>query len=468
MTVPHVLATARKRAEPRLTYSSAAPVNPVTVPDRPETMDPVRYRILGTTQVLRPDGRPVPVGGARLRALLTVLALRAGRTVPPGLLVDEVWGGEPPADAPGALQALVGRLRRALGADAIVSAEGGYRLAASSDDIDLHRFERLVGEGTRALADGDPGKAAGVLDDALALWRGPALADLPDHTAEAARQETRRLDALRARHGAALALGHAEQSLPELTALCDTHPLDEPLQALRLRALRDAGRTAHALAGYEDVRRLLANRLGSDPGPELRSLHGELLRPTPDGRGTGPGAGGGNGASRGGGVRLRRPAPAAPGRAVRRRSARGTSPVPRPVPVRTPRPPPPPLRPHPRATSAPASPPSSAAKPTSMPSAGTSPPPGWSPCSAPAVPGRRGCRRRPPRGCAAVRRTGCGWPSSRRSTTPRPSPRPCSPRSAPARPCCTAPAPRPCGPAANGTTTPWSGSPSTAAGAACC
>ncbi|QKZ21994.1 AfsR/SARP family transcriptional regulator [Streptomyces chartreusis] len=257
-------------------------------------MDPVRYRILGTTQVLRPDGRPVPVGGARLRALLTVLALRAGRTVPVGLLVDEVWGDEPPADATGALQALVGRLRRALGADAILSAEGGYRLAAAPDDIDLNRFERLVGEGTRALADGDPAKAAGVLDDALALWHGPALADLPDHTAEAARQETRRLDALRTRHTAALALGHAEQSLPELTALCDTHPLDEPLQALRLRALRDAGRTAEALAAYEDVRRLLADRLGSDPGPELRALHGELLRPTEEGRGTAPRAGGGH------------------------------------------------------------------------------------------------------------------------------------------------------------------------------
>lgn len=260
-------------------------------------MDPVRYRILGTTQVLRPDGRPVPVGGARLRALLTVLALRAGRTVPVGLLVDEVWGDEPPADATGALQALVGRLRRALGADAILSAEGGYRLAAVPDDIDLNRFERLVGEGTRALADGDPAKAAGVLDDALALWHGPALADLPDHTAEAARQETRRLDALRTRHAAALALGHAEQSLPELTALCDTHPLDEPLQALRLRALRDAGRTAEALAAYEDVRRLLADRLGSDPGPELRTLHGELLRPMEAGQGTAARPGSTTGAS---------------------------------------------------------------------------------------------------------------------------------------------------------------------------
>jgi predicted ATPase/DNA-binding SARP family transcriptional activator len=240
-------------------------------------MDPVRYRLLGPTQALRPDGTPVPVGGARLRALLGVLALRAGRTVPVGVLVDEVWGADPPADAGGALQALVGRLRRALGADAVASADGGYRLTAAPDDVDLTRFERLTADGLRALADGDPAKAAGVLDDALALWHGPALADLPDHTAEAARWETRRLDALRARHTAALTLGHAEQSLPELTALCDAHPLDEPMQALRLRALRDAGRPAQALAAYEEVRRLLADRLGSDPGAELRSVHAELL-----------------------------------------------------------------------------------------------------------------------------------------------------------------------------------------------
>ncbi|MFD5362370.1 BTAD domain-containing putative transcriptional regulator [Streptomyces tendae] len=240
---------------------------------------PVRYRILGTTQVLRPDGTAVPLGGARLRALLTVLALRAGRAVPTGLLVEEVWDGDPPADAPGALQALVGRLRRALGADSVASADGGYRLAAASDDVDLHRFDRLAGEGARALADGDPAKAAVVLDDALALWRGPVLADLPDRTAEAARWETRHFEALRARHTAALDLGQAEHALPELTALCDGHPLDEPLQALRLRALRDTGRTAEALAAYESVRRVLADRLGTDPGPELRALHGGLLAP---------------------------------------------------------------------------------------------------------------------------------------------------------------------------------------------
>ncbi|MFF5854364.1 BTAD domain-containing putative transcriptional regulator [Streptomyces sp. NPDC012751] len=245
-------------------------------------MDPVRYRLLGTTQAIRPDGTAVPVGGARLRALLSVLALRAGRTVPAAVLVDEVWGADPPADATGALQALVGRLRRALGAAAVASADGGYRLTAAPDDVDLTRFDRLTGDGLAALADGDPAKAAAVLDDALALWHGPALADLPDRTAEDARWETRRLDALRARHTAALALGQAGRSLPELTALCDDHPLDEPLQALRLRALRDAGRPAQALAAYEEVRRLLADRLGSDPGPELRALHAELLREEPD------------------------------------------------------------------------------------------------------------------------------------------------------------------------------------------
>ncbi|MFF9141505.1 BTAD domain-containing putative transcriptional regulator [Streptomyces albogriseolus] len=255
-------------------------------------MDPVRYRILGTTQAVRPDGTVVPVGGARLRALLTVLALRAGRSVPVGLLVEEVWDGDPPTDATGAVQALVGRLRRALGADAVASADGGYRLTAAPDDVDLHRFERLAGEGLRALGDGDPAKAATVLDDALALWRGgPVLPGLPDRTAEAARVETRHLDVLRARHTAALALGEAERSLPELTALCDGHPLDEPLQALRLRALRDTGRTAEALAAYDEVRRLLADRLGSDPGAELRALHAELLSPEPAGPPTRPGGG---------------------------------------------------------------------------------------------------------------------------------------------------------------------------------
>ncbi|WUS96718.1 winged helix-turn-helix domain-containing protein [Streptomyces sp. NBC_00708] len=241
----------------------------------------MRYGILGTTQALRDDGTVLPVGGARLRALLTVLALRPGRTVPVGVLVDEVWDGEPPADAPAALQALVGRLRRAIGHQAVASAESGYRLAAEPEAVDLFRFERLAGEGARALAEGDPARAMSVLDDALALWRGPALADLPDRYAAAARWTARRLDARRDRLAAALRLGRATEALPELTALCGEHPLDEPLQALRLRALRDAGRTAQALAAYDEVRTLIADRLGTDPGTELTTLYGELLRQEP-------------------------------------------------------------------------------------------------------------------------------------------------------------------------------------------
>ncbi|MFJ9419237.1 AfsR/SARP family transcriptional regulator [Streptomyces sp. NPDC101227] len=241
----------------------------------------MRYGILGTTQAGRADGTPVALGGARLRALLAALALRPGRALSPDLLIADVWGMDPPADAAGALQALVGRLRRALGHAAVASVEGGYRLCAEPDAVDLHRFERLATDGGRALAEADPAHAAALLDEALALWRGPALADLPDRGVEAARAESRRLDAQRDRLAADLALRRPERALPTLTALCREHPLDEPLQALRLRALRAAGRGAEALAAYEEIRTGLADRLGTDPGPELRALHAELLRPEP-------------------------------------------------------------------------------------------------------------------------------------------------------------------------------------------
>ncbi|MFJ8232547.1 BTAD domain-containing putative transcriptional regulator, partial [Streptomyces sp. NPDC094448] len=240
----------------------------------------MRYSVLGTTQVHRDDGTPVPLGGARLRALLGALALSPGRAVPPGTLVDEVWAGEPPADATGALQALIGRLRRAVGAAAVTSETGGYRLAADPDDIDLHRFTRLAGEGARALAADDPVKALGILDEALALWRGPALADLPDDgRAEAARAEARRRTAVKDRLAALVVLGRAAECLPELAAACAADPLDEPLHALRIRALRATGRPAEALAAYEEVRSRIAGRLGTDPGPELRTLYAELLTP---------------------------------------------------------------------------------------------------------------------------------------------------------------------------------------------
>ncbi|WP_431781847.1 AfsR/SARP family transcriptional regulator [Streptomyces chumphonensis] len=246
-----------------------------------------RYGVLGAVRVERDDGSAVAVGGSRLRALLTALAVRPGHVVGVPALTGAVWpGGDAPADPQAALQALVGRLRRTLGRDAVELADGGYRLAARPDDVDLHRFERLTAQGIAALDAGRPAAAVSVLDEALALWRGPALADLSD-TADRAgvdpaarRAEARRTEARRARAEAVLATGGAAQALPELAQLCAEHPLDERAQLLRLRALRDAGRPAEALAAYESVRARLAARLGTDPGPGLRALHAELLTRT--------------------------------------------------------------------------------------------------------------------------------------------------------------------------------------------
>ncbi|WP_329275346.1 ATP-binding protein [Streptomyces sp. NBC_00691] len=249
------------------------------------------YRVLGPCQAFRTDdGTEAVLSGARLRALLAALAGAGGRAVGTRALIDQVWGDtgraeEPDQDRTAALQALVGRLRRAAGRDSVVSAPGGgYRLAADPDAVDLHRFERLAAEGSAALGAGDPARAAALLDEALGLWRGPALADLPGRDTDplVVRVEQRHAHARRDRLAADLALGRAAEVLAPLAALAAGEPLDEPLQALRIRALRAAGRSAEALAAYEDLRARLAELLGTDPGPELRALHAELLaEPTP-------------------------------------------------------------------------------------------------------------------------------------------------------------------------------------------
>ncbi|MGW2948543.1 BTAD domain-containing putative transcriptional regulator [Streptomyces eurythermus] len=250
----------------------------------------MRYRILGVTQAADDQGTAVPIGGRRLRTLLAALALRPGRTATPEMLVDEIWADDPPQDAPAALQALIGRLRRTLGRDTVTSTAGGYRLEADPEDVDLHVFERLTHAGTAALAAGDPATAHRTLTEALSLWYGPALADLPDRTA-ATRPEALRLEAARARAAAALDLGRAQEVVPELRELTAAHPYDEPLRVLLIRALRDTGRTADALAAYESARRTLADTLGTDPGRELRDLYAALLRqehPTAPERPTAP------------------------------------------------------------------------------------------------------------------------------------------------------------------------------------
>ncbi|GEB52057.1 AfsR/SARP family transcriptional regulator [Streptomyces cacaoi] len=248
----------------------------------------MRYLILGASEARDEAGRTLPLGGQRLRALLAALALRAGNRGPvsPETLISEVWADTEPEALPentaAALQALIGRLRKALGKESVESVPGGYRLGLAGrkpeDEVDLLRFQRLVADGERALEEGDPAEAATVLCSALALWRGPALADLPDRLSAAARVEALRRTALHRRITADLALGRAAQVLPEARELAAERPLDEPVQALYLRALRDSGRTAEALEVYETIRNRVADRLGADPGAELRALHAELLR----------------------------------------------------------------------------------------------------------------------------------------------------------------------------------------------
>ncbi|PIM70395.1 AfsR family transcriptional regulator [Streptomyces sp. JV178] len=239
----------------------------------------MRYAILGPARAENDEGTPVPLGGPRLRALLTALALRADRPVPVSTLVDDIWSTTPPEDAPAALQALVARLRRALGRQTITSEPGAYRLATAPATVDLFAFEHLLKDAKAALARGDdPATAATALREALSLWRGPALADLPDRTA-AARPEALRAEATRTRIEADLRLGRAPDLVPELRELTGSHPYDEPLHALLIRALHEAGRTAEALAAYEAVRRALRDTLGTDPGWELRALHALLLDP---------------------------------------------------------------------------------------------------------------------------------------------------------------------------------------------
>ncbi|WP_277751101.1 BTAD domain-containing putative transcriptional regulator [Streptomyces hoynatensis] len=243
--------------------------------------------ILGPLQVGPTQGRPLAIGGARLRALLIRLALDAGCPVRVEALADAVWGEAVPADQANALQSLVSRLRRALPRpDVIVSEPGGYRLAVPPEAVDAFRFEQLAAQGHRALAAGEAAQAAGLLREALALWRGPALADAGETAyalAPAARLEELRLTAREDLYEAELALGRAAEVVAEVEELVAAQPLRERPRGLLMRTRYAAGRHAEALAAYEEYRGLLAEELGTDPSPALRELHLALLRATPPG-----------------------------------------------------------------------------------------------------------------------------------------------------------------------------------------
>ncbi|MEV0968850.1 BTAD domain-containing putative transcriptional regulator [Microtetraspora glauca] len=213
------------------------------------------------------------IRGARLRALVIRLALDPGRVVTTERLIDDLWENDPPENPSAALQSLVSRIRRQVGT-LIVSHPAGYRLDA---DVDAAEFENLADSGRRALREGDPARAAARLREALALWRGEALADaagLAFTAAPAARLDEMRLCAVGDRVEADLATGVPGAALvAELRDLVAAHPLREPYHVLLIRALLADGRRADALAAYERVRLLLADELGTDPGDELRAAH---------------------------------------------------------------------------------------------------------------------------------------------------------------------------------------------------
>ncbi|OKI06167.1 ATPase [Streptomyces sp. CB02923] len=242
----------------------------------------MRIAVLGPVRVFDGEGTPVGIGGARPRMLLGRLALAAGDMVSPDALIDGLWGTRPPADALNSLHALVYRLRKALPDGQLLESTGaGYRLAVPKEHVDVARFEALAARGERELAAGTPQEAAALLGEALALWQGPALADVreaPYAGPAGARLEELRTAALENRCEAELRLGHHAGVLADLEAASADHPLRERLAALRMRALHAAGRQSDALAVFEDVRRRLADELGVDPSAGLREAHLAVLR----------------------------------------------------------------------------------------------------------------------------------------------------------------------------------------------
>ncbi|ETK32380.1 AfsR/SARP family transcriptional regulator, partial [Microbispora sp. ATCC PTA-5024] len=241
----------------------------------------VRFAVLGPLEVRAKDGRLVEIGGRRVRALLTLLLLDAGRVVSTDALVAGVWDDRPPSGVGNALQALVSRLRAVVDRDLVVGGPSGYRLAVSRDQVDVHVFTRLAREGGRALAAGEAGRAATALREALALWRGTPLADLPGGEVEVARLEELRVASTEDRVEADLLLGRHGDLVPELSLLTAAHPLRERLRGQLMRALYGSGRHVEALAAYEEAREAFADRLGTDPSPALSALHLAMLRRDP-------------------------------------------------------------------------------------------------------------------------------------------------------------------------------------------
>jgi DNA-binding SARP family transcriptional activator len=251
----------------------------------------MEFRLLGSLEVL--DGqRVVRVGGGKRRSLLALLVLHRNEVVSADRLIDALWGESPPPTAAKGLQVHVSQLRKELqphsgqhNGQTLATHSNGYVLHVGPDDLDVERFERALDAGERALAAGEPDRAAQRLGEGLAMWRGPPLADFayePFAQQEIARLEELRLVALGQRIDADLALGRHAQVVGELEALVREHPLREHICAQLMVALYRCGRQAEALEAYRDLRRRMSDELGLEPGPALRELEGKVLAQSAD------------------------------------------------------------------------------------------------------------------------------------------------------------------------------------------
>ncbi len=261
-----------------------------TIPDQPvRRMDPgaLELLVLGPLEV-RLHGQPVAVTASKERALLALLVANHGRTLPVGQLAEDLWEGSPPESASAALRVHVSRLRRTLteaGVEGIlVTRPPGYVLEVPPETVDISRFEALVTEARAALSDGHPEDAVKGFRAALALWRGPALAEVASSTfatAEAIRLEQSRLTALEDCLTAELACGRHREVAAELEALVHEHVLRERLWELHLLSLYRSGRQPDALRAFQELRSRLGEELGLDPSPGLLDLERQIVAHDP-------------------------------------------------------------------------------------------------------------------------------------------------------------------------------------------
>jgi DNA-binding SARP family transcriptional activator len=238
------------------------------------------FFILGPLKV-EESGRAIPLGGPKQRALLAVLLLNANRSVSLDRLVDALWGERPPQTAATTIHVYVSQLRKVLGRERLVTQKPGYVLQVTPDELDLARFERLT---VRARRADDPAERAGLLREALGLWRGAPFDDLayePFVAGEAAHLEEARLAALEERIDAELALGGSSELVAELERLVPLHPLRERLHSLLMVALYRSGRQADALSAYQDARTAFVEGLGLEPSRTIQELERQILNQDP-------------------------------------------------------------------------------------------------------------------------------------------------------------------------------------------